>query len=61
MQQSIKEMILEKFADYIRNDSSFNGISDDLINVVSQDKPKKDKIDELLRKQHDENTESRDK
>ncbi|MBI5680279.1 MAG: hypothetical protein HZC47_05250 [Methanobacterium sp.] len=60
MKKSVGEMIFDKFADKIINDASFKGISSDLIAVVTQKKPKRTEIEELLRKQHDEDIESRD-
>jgi hypothetical protein len=53
-EKSVPDMIFDKFADFITADSLFKEISNDLVLAVRQ-KHGKDKIEELLRKAHNEN------
>lgn len=55
MKKSVVDMIFDKFENKISNDGLFTEISDELIDAVTQDKIVKSKIEQLLRKQHDEN------
>lgn len=57
-QKPVPDLIFDKFAEYIRNDGLFKGVSDDLITSVRKKKPSKTEVERLLRGRQDENTES---
>lgn len=57
-QKPVPDLIFDKFAEYIRNDGLFKGVSDDLITLVRKKKPSKTEIEKLLREKQDEDTES---
>jgi len=55
-QKSVPDLIFDKFAEYVKNDGLFKGVSDDLVALVREKKPSKTKIEKLLREKQDENT-----
>jgi hypothetical protein len=54
-ENSVSDMILEKFSDSIKDDANFSPILNDLILAMRQKQGKK-KIEELLRKMENENS-----
>lgn len=48
--KSVSDLICDKFAETIQENALFKGISDDLIATIRRRRPKKAKIEELLRK-----------
>ena len=57
-QKSVPDLIFDKFAEYVRNDGLFNGVSDNLITLIRKKKPNKTEIEKLLREKQDEDTKS---
>jgi hypothetical protein len=55
-QKSVSDLIFDKFAEYVRKDRLFDGVSEDLITLVRKKKPNKSEIEKLLRKTQDEDT-----
>lgn len=58
VQKSVSDLIFDKFAESIKKDGLFVGISDDLAALARQKRPSKSEIERLLRRKQDEGSES---
>jgi hypothetical protein len=56
-QKSVSNQILAKFAESIKHDDLFDGISKDLIALVGKEKHSKQDVEKLLRGRKDEDSE----
>ena len=55
-QESISESIIKKFSESLKEDTIFNGISEDLITLVNKEKCSKTDIEKLLQTKQNENS-----
>lgn len=58
VQKSVSDLIFDKFAESIKKDGLFGGISDDLVALARRKRPSKSEIEKLLRGKQDEGSES---